>query len=62
MNAVTKYKLSDSIIEKLYCRAFADSGEIKISAMSGGFCSSVYLIDSGKNRSCLRSGQRATLK
>ena len=34
MNAVTKYRLGDSEIEKMYRRAFSDSGEIKISALS----------------------------
>lgn len=62
MNAVTKYRLGDSEIEKMYRRAFSDSGEIKISALSGGFCSSVYLIDSGKNKVVLKVGTKSNVK
>lgn len=62
MNAVTKYRLGDSEIEKMYRRAFSDSGEIKISALSGGFCSSVYLIESGKNKVVLKVGTENSVK
>lgn len=62
MNAVTKYWLGDSEIEKMYRRAFSDSSEIKISALSGGFCSSVYLIDSGKNKVVLKVGTKSNVK
>lgn len=62
MNAVTKYRLGNSEIEKMYRRAFSDSGEIKISALSGGFCSSVYLIDSGKNKVVLKVGTKRNVK
>ena len=62
MNAVTKYRLGDSEIEKMYRMAFSDSGEIKISALSGGFCSSVYLIDSGKNKVVLKVGTKSNVK
>ncbi len=62
MNAVTKYRLGDSEIEKMYRGAFSDSGEIKISALSGGFCSSVYLIESGKNKVVLKVGTKSNVK
>lgn len=62
MNAVTKYRLGDSEIEKMYRGAFSDSGEIKISALSGGFCSSVYLIESGKNKVVLKVGTENSVK
>lgn len=62
INAVTKYKLSDDTIEKMYRRAFSDSGELKIKALSGGFCSSVYLIESGKNKVVLKVGTKSSVK
>lgn len=62
MNAVTKYKLNDNTIEKMYRRAFSDSGELKITALSGGFCSSVYLIESGKNKVVLKVGTENSVK
>lgn len=62
MNAVTKYKLNDNTIEKMYRRAFSDSGELKITALSGGFCSSVYLVESGKNKVVLKVGTENSVK
>lgn len=62
MNAVTKYKLSDDTIEKMYRRAFSDSGELRITALSGGFCSSVYLIESGNNKVVLKVGTKSNVK
>lgn len=62
MNAVTKYKLNDNTIEKMYRRAFSDSGELKITALSGGFCSSVYLIESGNNKVVLKVGTENSVK
>lgn len=62
MNAVTKYRLGDSEIEKMYRMAFSDSSEIKIRALSGGFCSSVYLIDSGKNKVVLKVGTQSNVR
>ncbi len=62
MNAVTKYKLSDDTIKMMYRRAFSDSGELRITALSGGFCSSVYLIESGKNNVVLKVGTESNVK
>lgn len=62
MNAVTKYKLSDDTIEKMYRRAFSDSGELKITALSGGFFSSVYLIENGDNKVVLKVGTKSNVK
>lgn len=62
MNAVTKYKLNDDTIEMMYRRAFPDSREPKITALSGGFCSSVYLIESGKNKVVLKVGTENSVK
>lgn len=62
MNAVTKYKLNDDTIEMMYRRAFPDSRELRITALSGGFCSSVYLIESGKNKVVLKVGTENSVK
>lgn len=62
MNAVTKYKLNDDTIEMMYRRAFPDSRELKITALSGGFCSSVYLVESGKNKVVLKVGTENSVK
>lgn len=62
MNAVTKYKLNDNTIEKMYRRAFSDSRELKITALSGGFCSSVYLVESGNNKVVLKVGTENSVK
>lgn len=62
MNATTKYKLSNDTIEKMHRRAFSDCGELKITALSGGFCSSVYLIESGKNKVVLKVGTKSNVK
>ena len=62
MNAVTKYKLSNDTIEKMHRRAFSDCGELKITALSGGFCSSVYLIESGNNKVVLKVGTEKSVK
>lgn len=62
MNAVTKYKLNDNTIEKMYRRAFPDSRELRITALSGGFCSSVYLVESGKNKVVLKVGTENSVK
>ena len=62
MNAITKYKLTDETIEKMYRKAFSDDGKTKIKSLSGGFCSSVYLIDSGKNKVVLKVGAQSNVK